>query len=421
MRLLTISKLFMRTLVVTLPKSLAAAGAGTFYDYLLTSDGETVQKHGRALLADLPRSAKSQMETVAVVPTVALSWHRVTLPLGFTSKSPRLRAMLEGALEERFLDDPEAVHFALAPDARAGIPTWVAVCNKAWLGQTIEALELANCPVGRIVPEFHPGSARDEWHAVSTPGTPDGARLVVTTSQGVALLPLTGTSLEFAGACAKFDAATEVFADAEVADLAKELLSCQVSTQTSQERLLQAIKSPWDLAQFEMANSTHSRSFKRITEGLGVLAFGRVWRTTRWSVALLIAVNVVGLNAWAWKEQSLMNSKRLAMREILSRSFPKVNVIVDPPIQMERELASLKQSAGVPSRRDLEPILGLLSTALAAGHTASALHFSSNEMKVKDLNLSSAEVQYLTEKMSAQGYELHHEDNLLVIKESPQK
>ena len=45
----------------------------------------------------------------------------------------RLRSILEGLLEDRLLDDPAQLHFALQPGARAGSPVWVAVCDRSWL------------------------------------------------------------------------------------------------------------------------------------------------------------------------------------------------------------------------------------------------------------------------------------------------
>lgn len=67
-------------------------------------------------------------EVVAVAPARALSWHQVELPQGVSTSSTRLRAVLEGLLEERLLDDAENLHFALEPTIDPGLPFWVAVC-----------------------------------------------------------------------------------------------------------------------------------------------------------------------------------------------------------------------------------------------------------------------------------------------------
>ena len=54
------------------------------------------------------------------------------------------------------------------------------------------------------------------------------------------------------------------------------------------------------------------------------------------------------------------HDKREAIRNTLKQTFPQVRVIVDAPVQMEREVATLRQLAGVASTRDLESQLAAL-------------------------------------------------------------
>ena len=82
---------------------------------------------------------------------------------------PPLRAVLEGLLEDQLLDDPPALHFALAPGAANDGKTWVAVCDKAWLRSGLQALEAAGMAVARIVPERVPAAPGD------TPDTASGS------------------------------------------------------------------------------------------------------------------------------------------------------------------------------------------------------------------------------------------------------
>ena len=104
----------MSSLIVLLPT--VPDNASSEFNYVLTDDGQTVRSHGSAPAALLP--ARGDTEVVAVVPVERLSWHRVDLPKGTSSGSPRLRAVLEGLLEDRLLDEPETLHFALQPQAR---------------------------------------------------------------------------------------------------------------------------------------------------------------------------------------------------------------------------------------------------------------------------------------------------------------
>ena len=124
----------MTSLILVLP--LLPAGPATPYDYAISIDGETVSNHGSVPLALFPPAA-SGAEVVALVPAQALSWHQVTLPRGTLGRawlsdgsSPRLRNVLVGLLEERLLDEPAQLHFALAPLARDDAPVWVAACDR---------------------------------------------------------------------------------------------------------------------------------------------------------------------------------------------------------------------------------------------------------------------------------------------------
>ena len=97
----------MSTLILTLPDSAADAAEG--YDFVLARDEGVVAESGSAPLALLPPAT----ELVALVPVHKLSWQPVRLPRGSLGRSVfrdggagRLRAVLDGVLEERVLDDP---------------------------------------------------------------------------------------------------------------------------------------------------------------------------------------------------------------------------------------------------------------------------------------------------------------------------
>ena len=164
----------MSTLILHLP-----AGPAGEYAYALSSDGLRADRHGHAAAGLLPDPGRTG-QTVAVVPHQALSWHLVSLPHGVPTGSRRghvrLRAVLDGLLEERLLDEPSQLHLALQPQARAGEPCWVAACNKAWLHAHLQALESAGRPVGRIVPECPPQATPQLWAV----GSPESAWLLAT-------------------------------------------------------------------------------------------------------------------------------------------------------------------------------------------------------------------------------------------------
>ena len=163
----------MSLLVLALPSGLP--GPASSHAWVTSLDGRRVSAHGEAAASLLPPAGRG-VEVVAVVPASGLSWHSVQLPRGIGPRSPRLRATLAGLLEEQLLDEPEQLHFALAPDATAGGLTWVAVCRRDWLTAHIQALDAAQRPVARIVPELAPDA--DNLRLTVT-GEPEHPQLLV--------------------------------------------------------------------------------------------------------------------------------------------------------------------------------------------------------------------------------------------------
>ena len=405
----------MTTLIVTLPE--APSDAATLYDYVLTPDGSSVGEHSSAPVALLPRVGNQGGEVVAVVGARALSWHQVQLPAGTLGRrffqeggASRVRAVLEGLLEDRLLDETSQLHFAIEPQARADAPVWVAVCDRAWLRAALLALEQAGLPVSRIVPEFAPDALTDTLHVI---GAPDDANMVFTARGGVALWPLSEASV----ALLNWPDTAGIVAEPAVAALAEQLFKRSVTLQQSALRHVQAIQSPWDLAQFDLVNSSRARTWKRWSAGLGSLARAPRWRAARVALLALVAVNLVGLNAWAWRERASINAQRAAIREVLTTTFPNVRVVVDAPLQMAREVAALQRASGVASGRDMETMMGAFGAVAPVNTVPDAIEFAAGEVRLKGLRLAPADIAQVSFKLQAQGYVAAAEGDSLVIKQ----
>lgn len=349
--------------------------------------------HGSAPLALLPRVG----EVVAVVPTRMLSWHRITLP---RVNSARLRNALDGILEERLLDEPQNLHFALAPGAAPGASVWLAACDKAWLQAALQVFEAAGLRVTRVVPEHAPLPA-DSPPTLHVTGSPDNAWLVRCANDGVQTLPLrpgVHAALGLDG--------TEHLATAEpaVAALAEQLLGDKARVENSARGLVAAARSNWDLAQFELASNRHSRLARRAAQAWAQWANAAAWRPARWGLAALLLTHLVGLNAWAWLERSAQQDKRAEVRSLLLQTFPKVPVVVDAPVQMAREVAALRLATGALSNRDLEPMLATVAQYAQTARPPSAIEFSANELTLKDLQVPPAAASALGTGLAAAGY-----------------
>lgn len=396
----------MRSLIVSLP--LEPATGATEWAFALTPDGRTLQDHGKAPAALLPLPGGAGAEVVAVVPVQALAWHRVELPKGIAAGSPRLRAALEGLLEEQLLDEPDTLHLALQPAPRPGEPAWVAICDRAWLRNALQLLEAAGRPVARIVPEFAPEGEM----ALTVIGDAEQPMVVTSSADGVLALPLTHACLPLLPALAE-DAPR--LAEPAVAGTAEQVLQHKLALQQAPQRWLQAARTRWDLAQFDFASSGRARALKKLASGWGEVLHGAPWRPARWGVALLVAVNLLGLNAWAWKESASLADKRAAVRAALTTTFPNVRVVVDAPVQMEREVAALRQLTGFASVRDLDALLGALAVAVPPGRTPSELAYAAGTLRAGGLRLGTDEFRSVATQLKTLGYAASLEGETVVI------
>lgn len=422
----------MSTLILFLPP--VRPGPATEYSYTLTADGHTALRHATAPAALLPEPTRPGGEVVAVVPARALSWQRVQMPagvpLGAGQQTPRLRSVLEGLLEDRLLDDATQLHFALQPGAhgmaQGGEPVWVAVCDRAWLRENLQALEAAGRRVSRVVPEFAPGPTASGGPELCALGTPEEAFVVLTgqgADQGVAVLPLTPMALALARAGAPLGdaAATQdnplpVRAEPAVAALAERTLGQRIALHTASQRALDAARGDWDLAQFDLASTGRTRALRKAGSTLSALLNAPQWRAARWGVGLLVVAHLVGLNAWAWQERQALAAKQAAVRAALTQTFPKVQVVVDAPVQMERELAQLRQAAGSVSARDLEPLLAAAGAALPDGRLPTSIEYTPGELRLRGMTLAPDEETALSARLQAAGYRARLDDGSLLLR-----
>ena len=407
----------MTLLIVTLPRELP--GAATLCEGLLSDDGRSVLRAFESPAALLPAPAGAQI--VAVVPACRLSWHRLTLPRGTLKAglfqeggTARLKAVLDGLLEDRVLDETSQLHFAIEPQPGTQEPVWVAACDKAWLQAWLAALVQAGRPVARIVPELAPpsegASPRASLHVV---GTSDNAQLMLTGPDGVTLLPLSVAS----AALIAWPEDADVLAEPGVAALAEHFFNRTATLQTAPERWLAATRSDWDLAQFDLRYTRGTRTRKHLSATLSALFRAPRWRAARWAGALLVAVNLVGLQAWTWKEQSALAARRSDLRNMLTATFPDVRVVVDPPLQMARGLADLQRRNGAASSADMETMLGNFKAAAPDAPAPSALDFVAGELRMKGLDTSASAVATLSARLASQGYSLRLEADSLLMKE----
>lgn len=396
----------MTTLTIALP--LVRPAVGTEFRYVLGAGDGVSHGQGTAALDLLPRADS----VVLVVPAQCLSWHVAKLP---PMAAGRQRAALEGILEDRLLDEPATLALALAPRRKPDGNVVIAACDKAWLAAVLQFFEQGGRPASRVVPELAPLEEGAGELLLLASGTEDDARIVMADHNAVVSMSLGMARSVLPGDFAAL-ANVDVMAEPMVSDQAERLSGHAVVIRPAALALLASGVSQWELAQFDLAISSRGRLARRGRLAWSQLRHAPAWRAARWGAAALVLVNLAGLNAWAWHLDQVLAARRAQVKQVLTQTFPKVKTVVDAPLQMEREVALLRQASGALSPRDLETMLSALGGALSEGPTAKGMDFSAGQLGIKGLGIGPAQVEMVSGKLTGQGYSVRLEGERLTVR-----
>ena len=378
------------------------------FEFVFSADGRSATRNGYAAPFALPKAD----EVVLVLADGDASWHRIDIP-----KAPpaRLRAALAGAMEELLLDDDDVQHLALAADAVPGQPGWVAVVHKPWLASALALLDGAGLPVDRVLPALCPGQAATGHFFVTHAGVDGGVALALGGADGVVCLRLGGLARALLPAVSATapDATehnapgtnrsiTHYTATPAAAAAAERWLGAPVQMLGAAERALQAARAPGNLRQFDLAR--RSRGLRALLDALRRLR-SPAWRPVRWGLAALVAVQLVGLNAWAWQQRQALVERQLAMNALLRESFPGVRAVLDAPLQMQRETDRLRAAAGRPGDADLEVLLAAAAAAWPDNQgPVQALQFEAGRLVLSAPGWGEAELAQLRVRLRSAGF-----------------
>lgn len=425
-------------LIVTPVDRLAnPAAASTLLRWVSSADGQYPDDHGECAIGLLPRDE----ELVLALAPRALSWHRIALP---RVSGPRLRAALDGLLEDRMLCDVGELHHALEPGGRPGQPVWVASTDREALRGWVRALESSGRPVARIAPLMWPmvsaaapsaaGATRS--FAMDAPNLLhwahiDGqlAWLASASPLGVSCVPL----LEGAGSVplsALVPGAGEGadnlrsldtwLADPLVSELAERAMQRHFDPVPPEQWLLRAGQSDWNLAQFDLSLSSNARRSQRLRRAWRQFRSAPAWRPARWGLVALVAAQLFGLNVAAWQESSGLQAKQAAVRDTLTRTFPQVTLVVDAPVQMQREVARLQQASGQLSSSDLETLLGAIDRAAGTEPVSpTRIAYDANGLRLSGWRAGEEQVRALQQALQTAGWRARFDGNELTL-QAPQ-
>ena len=394
-------------LIISLPHNPKDAQSGYAHVH---SDGHQVQRNAVGAASLLSAYAG---EVLALIPHTRLSWLSVQFPPG--SHGARLGAVLAGLLEDRVLDDVADLHCVVDPASadvpRTGGVALVAACSKSWLREVLAPLQATGLVVQRLVPELSPRAQP----LLCVMGTPELSQSVLCHSQGVTLLPPNVAQWKAFPAYSAYTtlpaAQATLVAEPAMVERVEQLLQRRPVMQNAAQRAVVAAQSDWDLAQGEWAQGTSQRFLRLAQHVWQTLFHAPAWRSVRIGLATLLVLQVVGLNAMAWREQRAIDLQKAQLNQILTATFPSVRLVIDAPLQMQREVDTLQRNAGRITSTDFEPMLAVTASALPEGLVPTQWHFANQVLRAQGLPLNESQANSARATLKAKHLQLRQEGN----------
>ena len=365
----------MTILQIYLPEAGLENDSATPLRYALRSNTGELQRNGAVQLAELPRADRVDI----IVPASLVLFTEVKLP---PVRGQKLRQLLPFAVEEKILSDPDQVQVAAGARDAAGV-TRVAVVDRAWLDRACERLwqwgmRPENGYAETCLPELEPNAWTLIW---------DGNEGFVRTAvgAGLALDSMSGDGAPFALRRAVEEARSNTRlpekiilratdAAASIPDLQLWTAQLGVSVVPGQDwhwapRFLNTANAI-NLLQGDYAPSSSMREMLPQLRPILLLA------------GLIIGAQVLATGADWWRLNREKKNLTLEMDKIFKSAFPDANVVVDAPLQMQRNLADLRRASGQSQPNDFVPLLAKAMPLLNSAIGLEAMSYDQGMLKV---------------------------------------
>lgn len=363
--------------------------------WALCDETGAVLQSGNDPLAALPKCH----ECIAIISPDRVLCIGVKLPPG---SRRRWQAALPFVAEEHTLPDPEENHVVPGP-AQAGGRIILAVMDKPWLRRIVEACRTANLPLHRMIPEtFLPALAPETWTLVW-----DGNNGFVRTGSA------SGMALDN-GDTDTIPLALRLCLNPARASLPK-IIKVRFPQHIPES---QRILPHWDdlPATLSVGEIWDWRHTVIPDDALNLLwgdfapraKISEWWQKLRPAALILLAalcVEAIGANI----EWALLTNEKKTLTQDMAHSFHAAfgdaSTLVNAPLQMQRNLADLRHSAGLPDNGDFLPLLDAAASTLATLPIGSvrALHYESGRLDM-DIKLGSAsDIQGLNQRLQNKG------------------
>jgi len=327
---------------------------------------------GVARLAETPRAE----ETCLVLPVARVAFVRAALPPGPAAKLAKLAPF---AIEDAIVSDPEEIHATVLDDVRDG-DRLVAVIDRAWLDSVLAELATHGIrPARAIVESALAAGAQGAWTVVWT-GAGGFAAL-----GGIEAIAL-DVSLDGRPPLSLKLAADERRRHGDAPKAVRILLGGGADAPDT-GRWAESLHVPvavvgrWVPEEIDAA----AADCPNLLPGAGAGWSGRDL-LARFKSAAILAVGILAFHG----ALSLADWARLAiearglrgdMDAAFRKAFPDAKAVVDPALQMRRNVADLRRAAGEPDASDFVPVLAKLAPALAAaGLRPQSLRYERGEL-----------------------------------------
>ena len=378
----------MSILHIFIPES----GLGTDCDWALRDAGTL--STGSSACAALPQA--DQVVLIVAASRVLLT--QVALP---ALSQAKLRKILAYAVEDKLLADPESIHVvaARAGSSLAGGETPLAVIDKAWLRRQLEQLQQCGIRPDKLLAEtLLPRLETDTWSLVWN----DRGGFV---RSG----PSVGFVIDGGDAQSMPMALMLAINEAHAANRAPQCIALYHTPDASLPAWVAQLEVrseargvwAWQTAQVD---GTGNASALNLLQGEFApprkhQAWMRQLRPALLLAGTILAVHLIATLAhWAQLRQE-RNRLQAEMVASFKQTFPEAAAIVDPALQMQRNLSSLRRAHGAPDSADFLPLLATATPVLRHGRML-ALQYEADKLQIDLVFQDSAQSNVLRAELA---------------------
>jgi general secretion pathway protein L len=347
---------------------------------------------GVTRLAELP----SADEIILVLPVSRVGLVRAQLPAG---PAGRLTKLAPFAVEDAVVTAPEELHAVVLDETPDGARL-VAVLDRAWLASALSELESCGVSPARAIVES--ALIRDHHGAWTVVWSGDGGFVTFGNIEAVTIdAPVDGQT----------PLALKLAVDESLArdrsPRQVRVLLADGAVPPDVVRWSESLRVPVDVA-----GQWTPEEYDAHTAACPDLLASR-WTGSEWTARLRPAAILLGvivavhalLTVGDWARLAFeARELRMEMETLFRKAFPDAKAVVDPALQMRRNLAELRRSAGEADAADLLPMLVKLSPVLVTfSGSPQSLKFERGEIELQ-LPVSPGEThEHLASRMRIPG------------------